>query len=256
MERIKKRKQHYVPRFYLKYFGIEPEYNTIGIWNIRRKLFIPKGKLKNQAYKDFFYGKDGLLEDALSLLETEVSRVTRKIISDLKLPKTKSIDRISLYTFLIFQASRTEAAVQDLEFTIDRLTQLAFKNDRRVKDFLPYLRIGLQNPAAMQLNITAKFAPLIFDLNLKLFINKTRHEFVTSDNPVVSYNQLVEYLRWPGSGTGWGMMGLQIFFPLTPRLMLVLYDSDVYRVGKFYSRRAIISNAADINRLNGLQFIS
>lgn len=239
----------------MKYFGNIPDFNTIGIWNIQRKLYIPNGKLKNQAYKKAFYGKEPQLEDALGLLETEASDIIRKIVDTLKLPNVRSRDKINLYTFLVFQSSRTEAAVEDSESIVDQMTKMVFKHDRRVKDILSHVNFGLKHPAVIQLGMAAQMVPIIFDLGMKLIINNTTHEFITSDNPVVRYNQLVERFHWPGSGSGLGMTGLQIFFPLTPRLMLVLYDRDIYRVGNFFSKKVVVINTAEINRLNGLQFL-
>lgn len=54
------KKHHYVPRFYLKQFSSKP--NRINIYNIKQKIFIEDAGLKNQCYKNRFYGADNELE--------------------------------------------------------------------------------------------------------------------------------------------------------------------------------------------------
>ena len=53
-----KKRQHYVPRFYLKNFSINSEGKAIGIYNVEKCKFIPSGSLKSQAYENYFYGED------------------------------------------------------------------------------------------------------------------------------------------------------------------------------------------------------
>jgi hypothetical protein len=72
--------------------------------------------------------------------------------------------------------------------------------------------------------------PLLLDLHNKLLINKTSVEFITSDHPIVMYNQLLTF-RTFGSNCGVACKGLQIFYPLDPKKVLMLYDGQIYRVG-------------------------
>lgn len=91
---------------------------------------------------------------------------------------------------------------------------------------------------------------------MKLLTNKTGREFVTSDNPVVKYNQFMEFRKWPGAHTGWAAIGLEVFFPISPSLCLVLYDKSSYRVG--FRRRHLVEivRVEDVDQLNGLQLIN
>ena len=80
-------------------------------------------------------------------------------------------------------------------------------------------------------------------------------EFVTSDNPVVLYNQLFSYDK-TGSNTGYASKGLQIFLPISPQLAICFYDKKIYRVGKNKKTFVIITNPKDIYELNTLQMCS
>ena len=86
-------------------------------------------------------------------------------------------------------------------------------------------------------------------------MNKTDVEFVTSDNPVVLYNQLFSFRKF-GSNTGLAQKGLQIFLPISPKIALIFYDHDVYSVGKRHSLTVNIDLVRDVYELNTLQMCS
>ncbi len=211
--------------------------------------------IREQAYADNFYGKDGMIENALGLLESNASRVIQSIITSRSIPRRYSPDYIWLYSFIMFQAERTKASADDLERMFDQIVKAAYKEHPKVKDFLPHVELKIKEPASQKLGLSSRFVPLILDLRAKLIMNTCEHEFVTSDNPVIRYNQFFELRKWPGSGAGWANPGLQILFPLNPRMLLILYDRDLYKVGKWGSDIANADTTTDVNRINGLQFI-
>jgi hypothetical protein len=72
---------------------------------------------------------------------------------------------------------------------------------------------------------------MALDLRWKLLQNKTDLPFITSDHPAVRYNQFLEPRIRSGSNTGLVARGLQMFLPLSPKHVLVLFDSETYKVG-------------------------
>jgi hypothetical protein len=52
------KKQHYVPKFYLKYFSNNEEGKSIGVYNLKVGKFIRYSNLENQAFENYFYGKN------------------------------------------------------------------------------------------------------------------------------------------------------------------------------------------------------
>jgi hypothetical protein len=115
--------------------------------------------------------------------------------------------------------------------------------------------IGIKDVAQYSLSMVTQYYPLLLDLGYKLLTNKTEVEFVTSDNPVVMYNQLLSF-RKLGSNTGLYSKGLQIFFPLSPDKQIILYDDEVYRVGSDGKNVIEITDETDIYNLNALQACS
>ena len=74
----------------------------------------------------------------------------------------------------------------------------------------------------------------LIDLTAVLLDNETDEDFVVSDNPVVFQNPLIEKYALQNC-SGFCTRGLQIYYPLTPRRMVCLYDSRVYK----YLRRLL-----------------
>lgn len=86
----------------------------------------------------------------------------------------------------------------------------------------------------------------------KLLKNSTNVEFITSDNPVVFYNEFIDFRRHD-SNTGFASKGLQIFFPIDPNNIILLYDHNVYRVGKDKKDFIEITDPRDIHEINTLR---
>jgi hypothetical protein len=255
MKKTTKRKQHYVPRFYLKLFSDSTSKGLIRLWNLRRQLYVKAAAISDQAYEDFFYGVDGVLEEKLADVETQVSELINKIVTDRRLPSSPSEGMRLLFMFVMYQADRTKATATDVEATLNRLATATFQDDAQRKEVIENAPWTLSGPAAFALETLTPSLPLILDLRAKLILNTTEHEFMTSDNPVIRYNQFYEYRRRPGSGAGWSLPGLQIFLPLSPKILLMLFDSDVYNVGRDNEETVLVDRTGDVNWLNGLQFL-
>lgn len=251
-----KKKQHTVPKFYLKFFSNKKDNKTIGIFNIKSERFIRNGSLESQACKDYFYGKDKKIEDALQVIESEASRIFTSLIRDFRLPDKGTSDYFTLIVHTVYQASRTEYTSDAINEHFDKLIKTAYKEDKRVKNYLPMVKFRLKNPAAFSLGIISEFLPLVFDLEYKLLINKTGCKFITSDNPAVKYNQFMEKRKWPGGHCGWQSIGFQLFMPLCPDVCLILYDKDIYDVGSKSRNTLSIWNINDVKEINRLQFLN
>jgi hypothetical protein len=115
--------------------------------------------------------------------------------------------------------------------------------------------VELEEPVAMSMGIATEAFPLMLDMQSKLLINRTGEEFVTSDNPVVSYNQLLSFRKF-GSNCGLATKGLQMFFPLDPQKMVLLYDPVAYRVGADSRNVIDVGSLQDVYSLNTLQVCS
>lgn len=252
----KKRKHHFVPQFFLKYFSHEEKGKQIGIYNLKSKKFVPSGALKNQAYEKKLYGKNNLVEDGLQDLENKASRILSKIKNSGCLPTLSEEERVILYLFVIFLWARTISGVKHLNELTDKTFKVILKNDPRLKEVKNDFFIGLKEPATTLLRIALEIFPVILDLELKLIYNETDAPFIVSDNPVVKYNQFLEGKDFFGGSTSFGVKGLQIFLPISSNCYLVFFDSQVYKVGAKKKKEIIIKEKNDINQLNTLQIVN
>jgi hypothetical protein len=251
-----KKKQHFVPRFYLKYFSNYQKNTHIGLYNFKSDTFIQQGDLRNQAYANFFYGIEGDIENALSDIERLTSEVIYKIASSQVLPKPYCTDYITIWAFTILQSSRTQASAHETEELEDKLMKNILRHRKEQTDDIDKLKFKMENPAAFNLKIAAQTMNVAFDLGCKLIVNETDIPFITSDHPVVKYNQFLERNKFPGGLTGLATKGLQIFFPITPKLILIFYDKKVYKCGPLHRSTISTSSKEDIHYLNLLQCLN
>lgn len=248
------KRQHYVPKWTLRYFASDPERwprsRQINIVNISKYKVIRGASLGDQCYRDYFYGKDLVIERALCEIESKFSDLVRKIIND------RSIDNRDgwhLVQMVALQRARTLRAEEELNSMIDPLIKLFLYNKADEED-LRQVRIKVKEAANRNVAYALALSPLILDLKRFLIVNETSVPFVIADNPVV-------FTNWFGRkydarrAIGLARSGLQVFQPLTPHLALLMHDSNVYTTE---SRGSVISisRIGEITALNELQWLN
>ena len=224
------KKQHFVPRFYLKRFS--PDGKSINIWNLSSKQKIISTSLKNQCCKDYFYGKKLDVEKGLSINEGQMATILKIIDKRCELPPKLSPDHLAIIFYVTMQHGRTKYAADQVDEMNDQIFKHLHRQQLKSEGIdIDQYNITIQDAQLISLKIVVHSYPLLLDLEYKLLLNKTDVEFVTSDNPLVLYNQLFSF-RKIASNTGLTQKGLQIFLPISPKSALIFYDPDVYAVGK------------------------
>jgi Protein of unknown function (DUF4238) len=186
-----------------------------------------------------------------------VSSIIRDILKDTTLPTYNSDTFSDLLLFVLLQHSRTRYAVDEHDETIKKMEEIVLGGAPEAM-LPPQLSEKINNVPRLLMQVTTNLAWAGRDLRAKLLVNRTSHPYITSDNPVVFYNQLLRVKRVPGGRTGIGCRGIQIFIPLNPRVMLHLFDGDVYFVGgKRHSNQLVeVARPNDISQLNELQAVN
>ncbi|MCY1236246.1 hypothetical protein D9M72_488920 [compost metagenome] len=113
------------------------------------------------------------------------------------------------------------------------------------------------DPLLLSVHLSIKAYKTLADLEARLLMAPPACEFITSDMPVVFYNQLFAYRpRADAASPGW--LGFQLFFPIAPRLTLMLFDPHVYSVAPHSPNKGFIqlTSSRDVDQLNGLQIAS
>lgn len=238
--------QHFVPRCHLRPFTQGAEGMAISLFNLERKKLISNAPVKNQCSKDYFYGTDEQLEEAIQFIETGYSRALRDLSQD---SQTLSEGNKAVFrTFWMFQHLRTEAAALSA-------VQMA-ESTRNLADLPPEeFSLGIKEAVQIACRTFAGAMHELDDLKFCIIKNKTPFPFITSDNPAVITNKWqLDNKKTHGLSFGMGSAGMLALLPLTPKLLLLGYDGDVYNVP---NDRGIVKirNTHDAVALNRHQFL-
>jgi len=255
------KRQHFVPKFYLKCFSSN---GLIQIYNTKSKQFheLPYGSV---CSKDYFYSKIPEGERSFSQMESEWNRILSIIIRNADLNDLTCQDYTLLLFFITFQNARTKKGKMEVERHFNELINYIYKPflDKSLKEAgvdpksIDKWKIALVGPHhAFYMQCALQCAPfLISDLRPIIFINRTNINFIVSDSPIILYNSFFNYPEGPGT-SGLQSPGLQIFCPLSPKLMLVLYDDKFYNFKSSFNQKLYMDLEKDIDALNSLQFFS
>lgn len=238
----------------MRNFSDDADRKMISLYHIREGMRVDRVPIKNQNYVDYLYGKDGRIEDALGQMEVVASEVITDILADDKLPERLSEGFSALHAFVLFQLGRTPAAVKEINDQVDKLLKEMARDEPELRDSLDEVRFEFTDAPAELMRTVAETYPFTVDLKWKLLLNYTDRLFITSDHPAILYNQFLEKRKRFGSNIGLSSKGLQIFFPIGPRHLIVMYDEGVYRIGgRKHLESTIEVQEADVIALNLLQ---
>lgn len=251
-----KKNQHFVPRLYLRQFSINNENNKIGLFYLDKHLYKHAVPLKSQGKEDYFYGKDGVLEENLSKLESMAAPCLQSIITTNELPLKSSESYYKILIFSVLMANRTKDSAAQVKELSDKLAKEILSYGEENTEITGKYQIHPKNAAAMALEATFSKLPIAYDLKMKLIINNSNLKFLTSDHPVIKYNQFLNCRKHPGGNVGLAMKGLELFFPISPVHLLCIYDEWAYKVGDKCRDVIEIKSPLDIEKLNYLQFLN
>jgi hypothetical protein len=244
---------HFVPKFYLRNFALG---KTIGVYDLVRGCHSSSRWKKGECHLPYLYGEDLSTEYQMRDLENVAAPIIKSIIKERIRPSLGTKQYSDFLQFIFTQWERTPAAKKYYIALLENASKAAvcsgIASKEMAKEALDQTRVKL--PLSESNRFMSNVSRLIEDLELAIVINNSREEFLTSDAPVVLFNQWCQNLLGSGS-TGIISSGIQIFFPLSPRCLAMLYDSDVYTVGKNTSEPSTIELNAeyDVIGINMLQ---
>ena len=250
------RENHFVPQFYLRYFSKDGK--RVALFNFSCGRTIHGASIKHQCSRRNFYGFAPQLEHAFAEMEGKTARAIRCIKAAADIPDERSADWTALLAYIVFQKLRTTNSGKSSDAILGYVGRLLVENEPALEgiDAVDIKQRNV-NSVALRLGKAGDVLLVASDLRGHLFINRTGREFITSDDPVVLHNQYCEGIAYRGV-TGWNCRGLQVFWPISPRELLLLYDRATYRVGRSH-RGSTVSNLCgehDIAHLNSLQILN
>ena len=240
MSKEKKRKQHYIPRFYLKSFAVpkKGEYYTNCFEKSNFKQF--EVNIKDVGCENYFYeiAKDvpQEMEDTLSEFENEFSQVYNKLVSRASVRCLKWKEKEVFAQFIIVQEARTLEMREKLRDMVKSLNnwlldkRLSKEHEKEIKEISTEEGIRDLHLGIIKRDLSENSAMVDMLLNMKwaIFENNTAFPFWTSDHPVNRYNP---YDFSPYGNLGLLCRGIEVFFPLTPKLGLSICDPIEYFFG-------------------------
>ena len=214
--------QHFVPRAHLKPFTIDGADAAINVFNIDRMRPIANAPVKNQCSRDYFYGNDKLLDDAIQHVEGSYAASVRRVHEPGY--RLSELDRTILRIFMLLQHMRTEAASK-------RSVEMFEGMERVLHAEGVGLKPSIKQAVQLAMGMFADSMHLVEDLKLCLVRNRTPFPFVTSDDPAVMTNRWhLEDARARYKTPGLMASGLLFYLPLSPQVACVAYDGDMYSI--------------------------
>jgi len=243
-----KRRHHYVPRFFLRAFASADR--RIHLYNLAGRKTVQDASLRDQCFKHRMYGEDDMLEDALSVIEGAAAQVIGKIHVRGECPPLGTEEHIVLRVFLGYQLLRTTAA-------LGHVVAHSKAVERAVFDGKTPQSWGAAEDQALLICLRSAplFAGALTDLESTLVQAPPDHSFVTSDKPVFRYNCYCQGITGTGV-TGAHSSGFMLICPLSPQLLLLLFDSEVYKVGSRRQSSHVNARPVDVHAFSRIQFVA
>jgi hypothetical protein len=254
---MQKVSNHYVPQFYLKNFSNNKK--SIGMYHIKHHKYIKEASIKKQACKDYLYGEDGTLEDMLMEIENHCSKIIRRIIETSRLPSKDSQDYALLLLFILLSEARNLKTANSINNFIDTQMKILLKMDKQYDipdDVIDKLKISMTIPNLNPILSTFELYPILFDLKGVLLVTKNDRQFITSDNPLVRYNQFYVHRKYTLRGYGLGNMGIQLFFPISPQLCICIFDHVLYDYKTNKDGNIEINKGKHMDEINKLIYLN
>lgn len=239
--------QHFVPRCYLRPFTLDGADSAINLYNIDRQRFIEGAPVKNQCSGNYFYGKDPHLEKAIQTMEGAYGAALRVILSQSYALTNEHRDLLK--RFWLFQHLRTEAASKRSVEMSEAQRSILDIND-------PTFRIGIREAVQIAMRVFAESMDIVADLKICLIKNRSDTPFITSDDPAVLANRwYLENTKTRGSSFGLRSAGNILLLPLSPRVLCLGYDGDVYSV-PHQNGWVEVRKDSDVEAFNQHQFLN
>lgn len=291
MDNNRKKKQHYVPQCYLNAWAIK-DTHQIHVYDkqIRKQRI---NNITDVASENYFYDIDfrkalsrnekellGIDDDALqymgkeqfienffaSRVEGELSKFLGDFIekvtsSSNKKHKKRFISKRKKLKFsqhLAFQHIRTKSTRVSIDRVSDCLEQMLMEMNasqnviRSIKTTKESTKL-IHGQMILNRNEIMKSACRFNELIWILAINKTNKEFFTTDKPINMRPHIIDnYVP----KTGLMSEGIEVYYPIAPKIMLIMFDPVYHHnISKLDRRYFYINDSRDVDSYNVLSSI-
>lgn len=253
-------RNHYIPQGYLRKFECEDKPGYIYNFKIDEvKLYEPSGndplKIESILYLKYFYSLD--IELRLKEIEDSFYDIRDRIMLKKSIKWIGDEEKLTIVKYIFAQYLRTSLERNRFIGQYIATLKTLFLNQNSEKIDIDKLKIDF-NELKIRLDFEKGMYQflypsskdnqqrMLFDFYLKKnkwkLISAEHMDFYTSDNPIVLYNEYERKFNQDDIETvkktnekNYGMerphglmeQGIQLYFPITPRLCILIYDSHL-----------------------------
>lgn len=250
------KKQHFVPRFYLKNFGKQ----VFCYDKLNDKVF--RSTYKDLGHENYFYEIDdvpqGTSEKIFAEMEGRFSQSYNRLIQTCDLKKLTESERWNFFLFLSVQFQRTSEARFSFKDIADKMLDAIFGKEG-VNIIPDELKVTYSQDSIKKFQMqsileeTPRFAHILSQKTWVVQKNPTEIPLWTSDNPLAFHNEFE-------LSDGWGNLGLlspgvEIHFPLSSSVIMFSYDPTTSKLksGEITEEQIIRHNNYQVN--NSTRFL-
>ena len=230
-----KKRQHYVPKVYLKYFSLDDK--SINIFNIETGKLYTNIPFKSQFKDSYYYGSNLKVENTLGFYESNFDEAFIKIEKNLELSRD---EKIIIMKFALLQKHRTNKNIKPIEDMVKKKaeTQLrsmhpnAGESTNEIFDKCWKEKYG--NVKEMEYEIAIDTISDLFKneelakYNAIALKNNSGIDFLSSDNPVC----VIDIDEGKLTETSCLAPRKIMFFPLGFKKLIVIYGKEEYEIVK------------------------
>jgi hypothetical protein len=241
--------QHYIPQFLLRNFSDDNSKKCLTLYLIRDNKIVQNTSIKDQASKNFIYGKDQVIENIFQNIETNTSIIIDKMLNNVALIDT---EKETLKTFIHFQMNRTPFNAENNNGLANLVFQTMYYNHPVFGKYVNELEIRLKNPYILSIISSIKTSKLLSDLKIEVLETNNKIPFILGQRPAYIMNPYLNEKKINYWSQGIVVKGICIFMPISFNKMIIIYDKWCYSLLK--SGGAIHLDDEAINTFNTYQF--
>lgn len=248
--RQKKKGQHFIPRFYLKRFSTERN-GEYYIWCYNKKTSkIFEANITKVCKENWFYGRDNIIEDGLSILEGHHSKIYKYIQTNPIYALTE-LEKRTIMEFVYATHARTRKA-REATLNVNEEVQYDENFRKRFQYVFPGQNIeGELEQIKQNIQLANIFGTKIpfynYDPKTKetmeklmsydyyILKNNTGKDFYTSDHPISQFAPSEKE-------------GIKVAIPLASDLFLIMYKGEDWM--QMYPSQKIPVNEWFVNKAN------
>ena len=241
--------QHYIPRFALRNFTEDNNRQILTVYLMKEKRVITNASIKNQAAKDFIYGKDQVIESIFEKIENVTAITITKLMRN---EVINDEEKEALRVYIHFQMNRTSFNAKNNNEIANLVFQTIYHKHPFIGKYIDKVKVELKNPYFLSFLLSIKTSGLLSDLAINIVNNNSKIPFVLGQRPVFIINPYLYEKKLDIWAQGIAVKGVCVLLPIAFNKLIIMYDRWCYSLAK---KNGIIQiNEDDITKINIFQF--